>query len=148
MTARPVSWRNLNLLCLNIHIVTTVRINKNVYRRRLRLSRRWVFKAFSSYSLSGVPAIRSWQLVGWTEKNDSSTDSTKIEGFILELHFRALYFCILRFLYSLGFHNLDKDLQGILAIMKCHSSHGENDNSFPSYTDSWLLNGDDLWHTK
>lgn len=52
MTARPVSWRKRRRRCLNIQMVTTVSISKNVYSRRFRLSRRCVLRAFSSYSLS------------------------------------------------------------------------------------------------
>lgn len=55
MTARPVSCRYLALRYLKIHIVTTVRINRNVYKRMFRLSIRCVFRYFSSISIS-VPA--------------------------------------------------------------------------------------------
>lgn len=52
MTERPLSWRNLNLLCLNNHIVSTVNVSRHVYTNKLRLSIRWFNCAFASSSMS------------------------------------------------------------------------------------------------
>lgn len=52
MTARPVSWRNRNRRCLNVHIVNTVSINRKVYNNRLRLSNLCISCALASSSMS------------------------------------------------------------------------------------------------